>query len=109
MNRHQFPRAAILGATLASTFALSDTSHAQMALDKNPLVNAANVIDLGPDNQTAQIRLLNMNAELAAYWLDPSHQPRPIQLQSSDANGGINPFERDDLPRQPATATGHSI
>lgn len=102
MNRLHISGALLLGAA----FALPGISHAQPELVEVPLAPLRNVIQIGPDSQTAQILLRNTPSALMAYWLDPSHQPRPIQLKLSEANAGVWAFNRDELPRQPGNGNG---
>ena len=75
MNRHQITRAAVLGAALALCGA---TSHAQTRPDGAT----------APAPETGTIKVRNMPANLLAYWLDPAHNPVPIQIQESKINGG---------------------
>ncbi len=103
MNHSQLLRSITLCAALVLT---ANSSHAQPALDKTPIADKANVTDLAPDSHLAQIKVLNIPSALMAYWLDPTRQPKPIQIQLSEANGGIRPFERDPLPRQPGNGNG---
>lgn len=102
MNQIHFLRAIALGGALS----LPAISHAQPALDKMPIVDAANVTDLTPDRQTARIKVRNTPSALLAYWLDPNHQPTPMQIQLSEANAGSQSSELDLIPRQPGNGNG---
>ena len=107
MNSLRFSGALFLGAA----FAIPGISHAQPVSNEMPVVNSmapvVNRVDVGPDSQTAQIKVRNVSSQLLAYWLDPMHQPKPIiQSPFSDENADDWSFGRDKMPRQPGNANG---
>lgn len=68
-------------------FSLPGTSYAQPKQAKEdkkptPTMDAIEVIE------TAQIHVRNVASNTMAYWLDPNHQPMPIQIQMSERNAG---------------------
>lgn len=86
--------ALVVGATLASG---NGRAQAQTALP--PQTPA-------PELQTATIVLRNIKPSLMAYWLDPSHQPRPFLLRISENSGGNWTRDVDELERQPGNGNG---
>ena len=54
----------------------------------------------------AAIKVSNVDSDIMAYWLDPAHQPVPIQLTISARNGDLHSGIVDGLPRQPGNALG---
>ncbi len=86
---------------LGGAFALTSSSHAQPAPPQQPATPEKPVI------VPAQIRVQNVPSGLMAYWLDPTHQPIPVQIQFSIASGGKVPqlqeydFPTSDFPAAP--------
>lgn len=97
MNQLQLSRAAILGAALALC---GTTSHAQLAPNETPLIDAA------PGIKTVDIKLRNAPVSFVAYWLDPLRQTVPLQLQQSRRSSGYSLRNTADLPRQPGNGNG---
>ena len=74
---------------LGAAFALTGSSHAQTA----PLEQQAT------PEKPALIKVRNVPSNLMAYWLDPAHQPLPIEIQSSITNRGQTPqLQQHDFP-----------
>ena len=94
MNRLRLSSTLFVGAAFALcsavTFAQPVTPAAQEALPQKPVV----------------IKVNNMPSALMAHWLDPAHQPMPVQLKSSVRNGDFSGGIVDGLPRQPGNALG---
>ena len=101
MNPHHILRATVLGATLALSV---NSSHAQPAQGATP-AGAADAIQIEPV-QTAQIPLRNIASNLAAYWLDPQHQPMPPLMQASQKNSGSLFNMGIELNPQPGNGNG---
>ena len=94
MNPLRLSGALLLGAT----FAHASSSHAQAAPLEQQVAPEKSAI------QTAQIKVRNVPSNLMVYWLDPNHQPIPVQIQQSIANSGKFPqlqhydFSTGNLP-----------
>ncbi len=93
MNRFPLSRALILGAALALA---ANSSHAQPVPD----------VATAPATERAQIRVLNMQSSVMAYWLDPARNPMPMQLMQNGRNDSPWARELESLPRQPGNGNG---
>ena len=98
MNRFRLSSALFFGAALA----LSNSSHAQETGEKTFPEVAVEPIE------SSQIRVRNVASNLMAYWLDPQHQPTPIQIQTSQKNAGLLFRTGFELPHQPGNGNGPS-
>ena len=89
MNSLRLSSALLLGAA----FAVPSISHAQAA----PLEQQATPEK--PALVSALIKVRNVPSDWMAHWLDPAHQPMPIEIQSSIANSGQMPqLQQHDFP-----------
>ncbi len=108
MNRQQLTRATGLGATLVC--GALNTSHVLAAPDETaapaPVANVANAALAANDLVTVNLPISNLPVEFMAYWLDPTRQRVPSQVQESYANKFPPMGELELLPRQPGNGNG---
>ena len=101
MNRLKISGALILGAALA----LPGISHAQTTPAKDGKTFTMDEIEI---IETARIHVNNLASNVMAYWLDPLHQPMPVQIQMSERNAGNLYSMGIGLAPQPGNGNGPS-
>ena len=76
----------MLGASLLLTSALATAQDAPKSAQLAPVTDA--IAPLGTTFERRAFQVRNVRVDFLAWWLDPSHQPMPIPIQSSINNGG---------------------
>ena len=100
MNRSQLLRAIAFGAALALAANSSFAQTTPAKVDEKPAVDAIELVE------SAEIPVRNVASNLMAYWLDPNHQPMPLQIQISQKNAGRLYGEGIGVVPQPGNGNG---